>query len=192
MSTKDRIIRIAMGGLSIALSFVLSNIKIFELPQGGTITPAATLPLILFALAYGPAWGLAVAFAFSLTQLIGGYILNFPQLMLDYVIGYTAYGLAGLGAVKNLVANPLKNFAQTSIVKSIFLTILCFAVRCLSSVLSGVIFFSEYAGAQNPWIYSIVYNGSFLAVDMAIVIVIMLILHGIFKAAFGVNRKAGS
>lgn len=189
MSTKDRIIRIAMGGVSIALSFVLSQVKIFELPQGGTVTPAATLPLILYALAFGPAWGLGVAFAFSLTQLIGGYILNFPQLMLDYVIGYTAYGLAGFGAIKNRVSNPLKNFAQTSLVKSIFLTILCFAVRCLSSVLSGVIFFSEYAGDANPWVYSITYNGSFLAVDMAIVIVIMFILHSIFKVAFGGGKK---
>lgn len=40
---------IVYGGLSIALSFTLSFIKLYRMPQGGSITPASMLPLLYIA-----------------------------------------------------------------------------------------------------------------------------------------------
>ena len=60
--------RMAYASMCIAIAFVLSCIKLFRMPQGGSVTPAAMLPLILFALACGPVQGMVVGFAFGLLQ----------------------------------------------------------------------------------------------------------------------------
>ena len=48
------------------------------------------------------------------------------------------------------------------------------ALRMICHVLSGVIFFAEYAGEQNPWVYSIVYNGSYLLPEAIITLAVLL------------------
>ena len=48
-STKN----LVMAGLCIALSQVLSYVKVFEMPQGGSITAGSMVPIILFSLVYG-------------------------------------------------------------------------------------------------------------------------------------------
>lgn len=35
-------------------------------------------------------------------------------------------------------------------------------LRFISHLLAGVIFFKEYAGDDNVWIYSIIYNASYM------------------------------
>ena len=50
--------KLALGAVCIALSSVLSLIKVVELPQGGSVTAASMLPIILFAYAYGAGPGL--------------------------------------------------------------------------------------------------------------------------------------
>ena len=45
---------IANAALCLALAFVLSYIKLFDLPQGGAVTAASLLPIIAFAYSY--AW----------------------------------------------------------------------------------------------------------------------------------------
>ena len=46
-------------------------------------------------------------------------------------------------------------------------------LRMFFSVLSGVLFFSEYAGGENPLIYSIFYNGSYLFPEAVIIIIVL-------------------
>ena len=43
-------------------------------------------------------------------------------------------------------------------------------------VLSGVVFFAEYAGSQNPWIYSIAYNATYLVPELVISLIVMIIV----------------
>ena len=51
------------GAMCIAISFVLSYIRLVHMPQGGSITPASMLPIMLFAYLYGTPKGLVVGFA---------------------------------------------------------------------------------------------------------------------------------
>ena len=95
---REMILSIATGGVCVALSYVLSLVKIYEMPQGGTITPASMLPIIFFCLCFGAKRGFCATFVYSLLQLIGGYLMNFPQVMLDYIIAFTAIGVAGFFA----------------------------------------------------------------------------------------------
>ncbi len=185
---REMILTIVTGGIALALAFVLSQIKLFELPNGGTVTPASILPIVIFAMAFGPGWGFVVAVIFSLLQLIGGWLVTPFQVLLDYTLGYSAYGLIGFAAqarAKRIaIRNPLKRFANAGLLRAIIFTVLAYVVRWFCSVLSGVIFYAEYAGDMNPWIYSMIYNGSFLSLDLLVLLVVMIILYVVLMKAY--------
>ena len=88
---------VAYGALAIALSFVLSYIRLFIMPQGGSITPASMLPMMIFSAAFGIGPGVAAGLVFGVLQYLqGGDFLNIWQVLFDYVIAFSALGLAGL------------------------------------------------------------------------------------------------
>ena len=185
-SNRERILTIASGGVCLALGFVFSKVVILEMPMGGSVTPASTLPIIVFGMAFGPFWGFIVAIIFSLLQLIGGYLMTPFQVLLDYILGYAMLGLcgfAGLPSAKRVaISNPLRRFSSASIVKGVIFTIIAYAARWFCSVLSGVIFYAEYAPeGMNPWIYSMTYNGGFLAADLGITLAVMIVLYFVLK-----------
>ncbi len=189
-SNRERILSIVTGGIAVALSFLLSNIKLFEMPMGGSVTPASLLPLVVYAIAFGPGWGFLAAIVFSALQVIAGlewFVTPF-QMVLDYVLGYTAYGITGFAAMPSAerlkIKNPLTRFANCGFVRAFIFVIVAYIVRWFCSVLSGVIFYAEYAGDMNPWIYSMTYNGSFLAVDMVFLLVVMAVLYVVLMKAY--------
>lgn len=189
-SNRENILRISTGGVCLALAFVLSQLKLFEMPMGGTVTPASTLPIIVYGVAFGPVWGFVIAFIFSLLQLIGGWLVTPFQVILDYTIGYTALGFAGFAALKadsrNKISDALGRFRATSVIKILVFTAVAYIVRWLGSVASGVIFYSEYAadaGYDSALVYSMVYNGSFLMADLAILAVVLVILYMVIPSS---------
>ena len=185
-SNKEKILSIAVGGVVLALAFVLSKITIFEMPMGGSVTPASTLPIIVYGMAFGPVWGFIVAIVYSILQLIDGlkYFVSPFQMFLDYIVGYAALGIAGLAGLKAAerikINNPLYRFRKAGIVKAILFTIIAFVIRWIGSVASGVIVYAAYAadaGYDNALVYSMAYNGSFLAADLGICIVVLVIFY---------------
>ena len=87
---------LVQGSLCIALAFVLSYIKLFSMPMGGSITLFSMLPIFVFAWMYGPAAGLLAGFAYSLLQVVqGAYVVHPVQFVLDYFLSFTVLGLAG-------------------------------------------------------------------------------------------------
>ena len=185
-TNKEKILAIAAGGICIGLAFVLSKITIFEMPMGGSVTPASTLPIIVCGMAFGPVWGFIVSFVYSILQAIDGmkYFVSPFQMFLDYIIGYTALGLSAFAGLKSedriKIKNPLYRFRRAGIIRALIFTVIAFIVRWIASVASGIIFYAEYAadaGYDNALIYSMVYNGSFLAVDLGICLVVLVILY---------------
>lgn len=163
---------IAFAGITIALSFALSYIKFFEMPQGGSITLASLLPVMLFAYVYGPKKGLLVGFIYGILQAVqDAYIIHPAQFLLDYPIAFSMVAFAGVFAnIKALDKVPQVKFALGAVLAGV--------LRFFSHVLSGVFAFSAYAidsGATNYWIYSLAYN-SFVFVDLILVIVVGAIL----------------
>ena len=83
--------------LMIALGTVLANIKIYSLPNGGSITLFSMLPFIMISFRHGVKWGLFTGFVNSLLQmLLGFYAPPAPGLLplvgmilLDYVLAFT-------------------------------------------------------------------------------------------------------
>lgn len=188
MSNKEVLLATVSGGVCIALSFVLSQLKLFEMPMGGSVTPASSLPIAIYAAAYGPVWGGIAALVYSIIQLIQGlgYFVTPFQMFLDYIMGYLALGIIGFAApsfnVRRNISNPLKRFAKAGLMKAMVFTVIAYIVRWFCSVLSGVIFYAEYAPeGMNPWVYSMAYNGSFLAADLVIVLAVMAAFYGVVK-----------
>ncbi|MGI6665572.1 MAG: energy-coupled thiamine transporter ThiT [Christensenellaceae bacterium] len=151
---------IVIAALCIALSFVLSYIKIWEMPMGGTITPASMLPVMLFAYIYGTGKGLLVSFIYALLQIIqGAEFLNLIQFLLDYILGFGVLGLAGL--------------FKKSIVPGV---ILGGVLRFLCSFIAGFVFYGQYAPeGMSPILYSLGYNGTYMLPEIIICVVITLL-----------------
>jgi len=156
---------LVVGALCIGLAFVLSYIRLWKMPMGGSITPASMLPIFLFAYIYGTPKGLIVAVAYGFLQLIqDNYVVHWAQLALDYVLAFGTLALAGLfkkNIIPGIIAGGLGRF--------------------LCAFLSGVLFFAEYAPeGQSPVVYSLLYQATYLVPDIAICILITL-LPGIKK-----------
>ena len=135
---------IVYGGLCVAIAFVLSYIRLYRWPQGGSITLVSMLPIFIYAYIFGPAAGVVAGAACGVLQLIQDpYILHPVQVMLDYIIAFAALGLAGFSRKNILWGIAIGGFG-----------------RFFSSFLSGVIFFGSYAPeGMNPIVYSILVNG---------------------------------
>lgn len=156
---------IALAGITVALSFALSYIKMFSLPQGGSVTLASLLPIMLFAYIYGPKKGIFVGFIYGALQAMQNpYLIHPAQFLLDYPVAFAAAGLAGMfGKIRQLEKLPQVKFALGAVVAGV--------LRFMSHVFSGVFAFGADAGGQNLWAYSAAYN-SFVFVDIAIVIAV--------------------
>ena len=154
----------AQISISVAICAVLNSFPLFRMPQGGSVTLASTLPIVIMAFAYGPEVGMLTGFLFGVDNLfLGPYIIHPLQTLLDYPLPFMLVGASGY----------FRNRYLGSIVGQ--------ALRLFMHVLSGVIFFSSYApvGQQEGlglWLYSIGYNGSFVAVELVILLVILVVI----------------
>lgn len=159
--------RISYAAMCIAISFVLSCIKLFRMPQGGSVTPAGMLPLIMFSLACGPAQGVVVGCAFGLLQMLEDfYVIHPVQLLVDYPMAYAALAL---GCLALLLPERYDRFRLPLAV------LLGYFGRYVMASISGAVFFAEYAGDQNAWVYSLAYNFSYLGVEALLACVIACI-----------------
>lgn len=169
--------QLAFASVALALATVCSMIKVFELPMGGSITLLSMLFVVLIGYWYGPAVGLMAGVAYGLLQLIlGPYIISLPQMLIDYPFAFGALGLSGLFSEK-------KNGMIIGYIVSVF-------GRFVFAVLSGVIFFGMYAPeGMSPLVYSVSYNGAYLAAEAAITI-ILLCVPAVKKALATVKTQA--
>lgn len=157
---------LAYAAMVIAISSVLSAIKLFKMPQGGSITPISMLPVIAFALAFGPARGALVGCAYGMMQLLIDPSIYHPvQVLVDYPLAFAALALGGF-TEKTPLPKALK-LPTAVVIGSLG--------RLAMAVLSGVVFFAEYAGDQNVLIYSIVYNFTYLGWDALFCLIVAFI-----------------
>ncbi|MDY6367178.1 MAG: energy-coupled thiamine transporter ThiT [Clostridia bacterium] len=163
---------IAFAGIAVALSFTLSYVKLWAMPQGGSVTLASMLPIMIFAFVYGPKKGVLIGLIYGVLQAIQDpYIVHPAQFLLDYPVAFSMVGFAGaLKYVKGLNKFPQIKFALSAIIGA--------TLRFVCHVLSGVFAFGAYAkdaGASSLWLYSLGYN-SFVFVDIAIVVFVGIIM----------------
>lgn len=155
--------KLVVSAMGIALSMVTSYIKVWEMPMGGSVTLLSMLFICLIGYWYGPKYGLLAGAAYGVLQfVVDPYMFTVPQVLLDYPLAFGALGLSGLFSNK-------KFGLQMGYVIGVLGRFVC-------SLLSGVIFFASYAPeGMNPWVYSALYQGSYLGTEAIITLVIISI-----------------
>lgn len=155
---------LAYAGVCVAMSFALSYIKLWDMPQGGAVTLVSLLPVMLFAYLFGAKRGVFVGFAYGVLQAVQDpWLIHPAQFMLDYPIAFASAGLAGLfRPVKTLQKAPQAQFVLGASVAGV--------LRFVCHVLSGVFAFSVSAEGQNVWAFSLAYN-AYVFIDIALVLV---------------------
>lgn len=155
------------AAVCIAMSFALSYIRLFKLPQGGSVTFVSLLPLIIYSYVFGIRKGVTAGLIYGVLQALQDpYIIHPAQFLLDYPLAFAMIGLSGIFAEWKVFKKiPVLSLAVGSILAGI--------LRYLCHVLSGVFAFSVYAEGTglSPLPYSLAYN-SFVFVDIAITIVV--------------------
>lgn len=172
---------IVEAGIMIALAILLDRVKIYEAPQGGSVTAGSMIPIFLFAFRWGVGPGVIAGAVFGILQLMfGAWIFSPVQAILEYPVAFGCLGLAGLFS-KNIIMG--KGNILLGIITGVFLGI---GTRFICHLLAGVIFFSEYAGTQNPWIYSFIYQATYLIPEF---IISSIVLYLIWKPLSKISRE---
>ena len=164
------------GALMIALATILSMIKVFEMPFGGSVTLLSMMPIILMSFRHGTRWGVLTAFVHSVLQLVLGFnnvgycatlLSQIGCILLDYILAFTVLGLA------DAIGKPFKNRLVGIIVGTAVVCLLRFVCSWLSGILIWGSYQSYYEWAANMplWLYSLVYNGNFMLPETAITII---------------------
>lgn len=158
------------GAVMVALATVLSFIRVFKLPWGGSITLLSMLPIALFSIKRGVKNGLIVSFLFSLIQLLQGVmdglfgwglspVMLIACILLDYVLAFTVLGLAGIFRKKGLIGW----------ISGISLAI---GLRFFVHFLSGVVIWQSFGelwegfSTENSVVYSLLYNGCYMLPEL--------------------------
>ena len=184
MSTKNtnshlRVRMLCEGAMMVALAQVLSYIKLMELPNGGSLTPAM-FPVILFAVRWGLTPGLMAGFTFGLLQLIfdGAYAWGWQSMLLDYLVAFMALGMA------ELFARPFKNRMVGVAVG----TAVAGFLRFMCSFLSGVLIWGNLSDGLPAWIYSLTYNGSYMLPEGIMTTIAVVLLYKAAPQLFSANN----
>ena len=166
------------GAVMVALAQILGYLKLYELPQGGSIT-LSMLPIFFFSVRWGLKDGLLCSFVFGILQLLldGGFAIGWQSMLGDYILAFGVLGLAGLCA-----GTKWGVFAGT-VIGSV--------ARFLVHWVVGATIWAEYMPDEffgmtmtSPWFYSALYNGSYMVIDMAACLVVFAVLYVPMKKYF--------
>ncbi|NLN17029.1 MAG: energy-coupled thiamine transporter ThiT [Firmicutes bacterium] len=159
---RERTALIVEIAMAVALAAVLGLVRVFRMPQGGSVS-LEMLPILYLGLRRGSAVGMVTGAVYGFVQLVTDpYVAHPIQFMLDYPVAYTLVGLAGL-----VPSRPVLGVAMGTL------------GRLAIHTCSGAIFFAAYAWeGWHAWTYSLVYNLSYLVPEAIIcAIAVSLILH---------------
>lgn len=171
MSTKQLVFCAA----AMALAFITSYIKIWNMPWGGSVTLCSMLFIVLAANWYGPGTGIFVGLAYGILQFIQEpYVLSFFQVCCDYILAFAALGIAGFFAKSR--HGLLKGYIAAVLARGAF------------HALGGYLYWMDYMPENFPQalksVYPIAYNYSYLLAEAVITVVII----SIPAVAKGLNR----
>lgn len=163
------------GAAMVALATVLSFIRVFKLPWGGSITLLSMLPVTLYSIRRGVKTGMIAAFVYSIVQLVQGIMdglfgwgltpaMLVACILIDYILAFSVLGLAGLFRNKKLVGW----------ISGITLSVV---LRFLLHFTSGVIIWHSYGelwegfSTDSSALYSFLYNGCYMLPELAFTLI---------------------
>lgn len=180
-STKNnKIRRVAESAVMLALATVLSELAVFKLPYGGSVTLFSQVPMIVISYRYGIKWGAFAGLVMGVTQMffgmgnfsyvsgIGAYLI---LIFADYIIAFGALGFGGM------LRNRMKNDAVAMALGGGIVT----AIRFICHFISGVTIWGDYSnGSMGAVWYSLTYNGSYMIPELIITVIGCSVIGGVF------------
>ncbi len=139
---------LCLGAIAVAMTLILGSLYI-PLPTGASITCGSWLPLMMLALVCdyrlsmlcGTICGILVPFVIP-----GWSLVHWAQFFLEYLVIFSSMGYAGIFGYRK----------KTHILLGVALAV---CLRLVAQILSGVIFFGQYAWeGWGAWGYSIVFH----------------------------------
>lgn len=156
--------RLTEMAVCIAMAVVCSFLKVWEMPQGGSVA-LTMVPILFIAQKRGMLTGMLCGGVYGvLSLLIAGVIYHPASILLDYVLAFGALGIAG---------------AFGKGVRGILLgSTIGVGGRFICSLVSGAVLFAEYAPAgQNPWVYSLIYQATYMVPELILSVAVLLLLY---------------
>lgn len=147
--------------LMLALTILLHQLRFYHMPQGGSITCGAMLPLLFISYRYGSGIGALTGFLYGLINMLQDpFILHPLQVVFDYPLPYMVLGLAAV--------LPRHMYLSTA---------LAFLARFFCHFISGAVFFGSYAPAgTSPYLYSFTFNATYLIPEFFICFLLLKVL----------------
>lgn len=156
---------IVYGAVAMALAFVLSYARLFKLPNGGSITFASLLPLMIYCCMFGTRRGLIVCSFYGVLQALQDpYIIHPMQFLLDYPLAFGLVGVSGIFMEKGV-------FKEKKILAFLLGGVVAVLFRYICHVCSGTFAFATYTDFKAALAYSLGYNATYVFADMAISLV---------------------
>ncbi len=170
-----RVIILVEIALAAALAIALSMLKLYRLPQGGSLS-LEMIPVFYIAIVHGGVAGCAAGLLMGIGQLFfGAYIVHPVQLVLDYPLAFTLLGVGGFLSTLIPIRKADETFDYKRVVLvSILVATLGSLLRYIVHVVSGVVFFAQYAPeGSSVLIYSIVYNAGYMVPNFILSVVLV-------------------
>ena len=143
--------------------------------QGGSVTLASAVPIIMVSLIFGLKWGVSSSLVFAIIQMMTGFYpppaQNFIDyllvILIDYIIAFGVFGIACVFRRKNIPFSiPFSGFMVT-------------VMRYICHIISGLLIWGVYAGeGQSVLIYSLVYNGTYMIPEIIITTSVLALISG--------------
>lgn len=197
---KRKTLRLVTSSVCLALATVMSMIKVFELPFGGSVTLFSMVPVLVLSYMYGVKWGLLCGGVYGVLQMVLGATTtqafaglsgwSVPVMaLLDYIVAFVVLGFAGV------FKNKIKNHTLAISLGSALAVVL----RLVCHFLSGWILWGSYAsgyfeeinnsfssfvlstfsGQALSAMYSLVYNSSYMLPELVLSIVAVVVLMSV-------------
>ena len=155
----------------VAFAVVLSLIPVYRMPQGGSFD-LTMLPLFIYSVrwGFGPAMLACTGFGVIQVFIEGGIAIGWQSIIGDFLVAYAVLGLSGLfmgrknALIKGVVLGSCARFAVHLVV--------------------GATIWAEYMPPEffgrtmtSPWLYSALYNGSYMLADMILCLALGVIIN---------------
>ena len=158
-----------LAAMAIGLSYLKIPIGLSFGGFGGSID-LVMIPLIIAAYRWGVGWGLGTGLVFGTLKFFfaGGSAVNWQSMLLDYSVAYMFVGFAGL------VKREPGHMWMGALIGCIG--------RFLIHFISGITIYAQYMEdifgfhMTQPWVYSLLYNGSYMLPNTIIAVVVCAIL----------------
>lgn len=162
--------RLCEGAVLIALAEILSMLPLFKMPWSGSVD-LGMLPIFIFCIRWGFGPGMLVSFAHGFLQILsgGGFAIGWETIVGDYLLAYAVLGICGL------FSRRPGGFYLGSLAGC--------GLRFLVHYIVGATLWAKYMPESffgmtmtTPWLYSALYNGVYMLLDCAAVLLVGFLL----------------